>query len=248
MNLYLSRICLNPMFAPALRLAADPYQLHRKLLGTLHDHCVQRDNGRKPTIENQPKTAELLFRVDVSDSGPTVLVQTEVEPDWDDFEVAPRALRCSIESKPYAPVLQAGQRLAFRLLCQPSRRPAGQFGLKLNGKRRSGPRRACQNDEERLDWLRRKAQGFGAAIEAVGLTIVEWRNSKPIQGKDGQPLESHEQAAKRAFSPDPQSRLGAVRFDGVLVVRDPEAFRFALQRGVGPGKAFGFGLLSIAPE
>lgn len=34
-------------------------------------------------------------------------------------------------------------------------------------------------------------------------------------------------------------------FDGVLGVTDAEAFRVALREGVGPAKAFGFGLLSI---
>src|SRR5260370_12052508 len=70
MNLYLSRLCLNPLFAPALKLAADPYELHRKLLDTLP--CGPRP---KPATENQPKTADLLFRVDAADAGPVVLVQ-----------------------------------------------------------------------------------------------------------------------------------------------------------------------------
>lgn len=248
MSLYLSRICLNPMFAPALRLAADPYQFHRKLLATLHEHCVPRQNGRKPAVSAQLKTAELLFRIDSEEAGPTVLIQTAVEPDWDAFEIAPRALRRPIETKAFAPVIERGRRFSFRVLCQPSWRKAGQFGTKTNGKRRSGPRRACQTDEERLLWLHRKARGSGAAIQSVALTVVEWRNTKPLQSKDGQPMESLEDATKRAFSSDPANRLGAVRFDGVLTVTDDGPFSQALQNGVGPGKAFGFGLLSIAPE
>jgi CRISPR system Cascade subunit CasE len=39
----------------------------------------------------------------------------------------------------------------------------------------------------------------------------------------------------------------AVRFDGVLTVIDGDAFSAAIENGIGPAKAFGFGLLSVAP-
>ena len=35
-------------------------------------------------------------------------------------------------------------------------------------------------------------------------------------------------------------------FEGVLEVRDAGAFRSALETGIGPAKAFGFGLLSLS--
>jgi CRISPR system Cascade subunit CasE len=41
--------------------------------------------------------------------------------------------------------------------------------------------------------------------------------------------------------------FGSVMFDGLLRVSDPDVFRLTLQKGVGSGKAYGFGLLSIAP-
>jgi CRISPR system Cascade subunit CasE len=39
----------------------------------------------------------------------------------------------------------------------------------------------------------------------------------------------------------------AVRFEGVLAVTDPEVFRATVAAGIGSGKAFGFGLLSVGP-
>lgn len=39
----------------------------------------------------------------------------------------------------------------------------------------------------------------------------------------------------------------SVRFDGVLTVTDPDTFRQTVAAGIGPAKAFGFGLLSVAP-
>jgi CRISPR system Cascade subunit CasE len=41
-------------------------------------------------------------------------------------------------------------------------------------------------------------------------------------------------------------RFGAVLFEGRLEVTDRELFLTALREGIGSGKAFGFGLLSVA--
>lgn len=242
MNLYLSRLALNPLFAPALKLAADPYELHRRLLDTLPCSSAQ-----KPHTGQQPKTAGVLFRVDVADAGPIILIQTDVLPDWDALALAPRALRCPPETKPYTPVFAHGQHLNFRILCQPVIRKSGQFGYKPNGKRMPGPRRACHNDEQRLEWLRRKAGECGFAIDSVGLSIFEWRNTKPLQAKGGARTESYEEARRRAFGPGARQRLAAVRFDGTLIVTDAQKLRQTLHTGIGTQKAFGFGLLSLAP-
>ena len=242
MSLYLSRLCLNPLFAPALRLAADPYEVHRKLLDTLP--CSPKP---KPAGADQPKTASVLFRIDTTEAGPDILLQTDAPPDWDALELAPRALRCPPQTKPYAPEFTPGRQFAFRLLCQPAFRMAGRFGLKSIGKRMPGPRRACRDDEQRLEWLRRKAQTYGFAVESVGLTIVDWANTKPLQARGGAALESRDQPRKRAFGEDGSHLLCEVRFDCVIAVIDPNSFALAVRSGVGPQKAFGFGLLSVAP-
>jgi CRISPR system Cascade subunit CasE len=87
----------------------------------------------------------------------------------------------------------------------------------------------------------------GFIVETVGLTFVEWRNSKRLQAPAAVPVESYEEARHRAFGPGQAQRLGAVRFDGVLQITHVDQFRSAVLNGIGPAKAFGFGLLSIAP-
>ncbi|MCG6553161.1 MAG: type I-E CRISPR-associated protein Cas6/Cse3/CasE [Candidatus Magnetominusculus sp. LBB02] len=42
-------------------------------------------------------------------------------------------------------------------------------------------------------------------------------------------------------------RLRSVRYEGILEVTDAVQFHKTLARGVGPGKSFGFGLLSVIP-
>lgn len=41
--------------------------------------------------------------------------------------------------------------------------------------------------------------------------------------------------------------LAVAVFEGILVVRDPDVLRIAMTSGIGPGKAYGCGLLTLAP-
>jgi CRISPR system Cascade subunit CasE len=79
--------------------------------------------------------------------------------------------------------------------------------------------------EEIFAWLHRKAETNGFAVREAALDRVYWYDSKGgVYDK----------------------LLGAVVFVGVLVVTDPEKFCHAVCTGIGPQKAFGFGLLSVA--
>lgn len=230
MSLYLSRIRLNPLHAPAVKLANNPEMIHAKLLATLP--C--RANA-KPKDANQPKTADVLFRVDTTDNGPDILIQSAHRPDWSALELAPRSLRAvnspnaNPETKEYEPQFALGQRLAFRLLTRPSYRKSGDFGLKSTGKRKPGPRLDCRDDTERIRWLRRKGERHGFLLESASLTLFSFPAIK-----------SKRQREEKGGS------FAAVQFDGVLVVTDPEKLKDAVRTGIGPQKAFGFGLLSLA--
>lgn len=238
MTLHLSRLFLNPFYGRSLELAADPYLLHQKLLPTLP--CRPRE---KPRTGEQPKTADLLFRVDETDGGPVVLMQTTEVPDWSCLELAPRALRRPPETKPYSPNFTRGQQLNFRLLCRPMARCSRPF---LAGKRevKRGQRYSIRGEDELIAWLKAQGSGYserpglngfggrGFVVESAGITWVRWFNSKGRRGGE---------------RPWTREALGAVRFDGTLVVSDPEKFGEAIRRGIGPQKAFGFGLLSVAP-
>jgi CRISPR system Cascade subunit CasE len=45
----------------------------------------------------------------------------------------------------------------------------------------------------------------------------------------------------------PRLVFGSALFEGLIEVTDVDLFRQALVQGIGSGKAYGFGLLSIAP-
>ena len=85
--------------------------------------------------------------------------------------------------------------------------------------------------EQQLDWLNRKGALHGFQVLNVQ-TQSEWT------GNYGQFI----QEKHKSNIP----RIG-VLFQGMLQVTDPNLFQETLKKGIGKGKAFGFGLLCIAP-
>lgn len=107
--------------------------------------------------------------------------------------------------------------------------PAGlqlHFRLQANPTvKRQGKRCAIYGESELLAWLQRKGDAHGFDVAPLDVRCVKL-------GK------LHGQGRRQTWH--------AVQFDGLLRVRQPEPFLAALRGGIGSGKAFGFGLLSVA--
>ena len=172
--------------------------------------------------------AGFLFRVDPQLGGRVViLVQSALKPDWDyAFHNAGYLLAAPPEAKPFDPDVAKGQKLRFRLVANPTRKIDTKSGP--DGRRRNG-KRVPVNYDELGEWLTRRAERGGFSVDEDSLAVQPgyvYVNKK--RNGDGQ-------------------RLRSARYDGVLEVTDPARFRETLGRGIGPGKGFGFGLLSVAP-
>ena len=90
---------------------------------------------------------------------------------------------------------------------------------------RNGKRLGLYREEDQLNWLKTRLQERGAQV----LTALVGRREK-----------KHFRKANHAIV------LATAQFDGVLEVTNPERLVEALRQGIGHGKAFGLGLLSIA--
>ncbi|MGH7120507.1 MAG: type I-E CRISPR-associated protein Cas6/Cse3/CasE [Acetobacteraceae bacterium] len=176
--------------------------------------------------------AGFLFRIDPQPGGRAViLVQSATKPHWDyAFQNAGHLLATRPEVKPCKPSFTNGQRLRFRLAANATRRlstrslgPDGQPIEKGAGRRVPVPRDCL------IDWLAGRACKAGFSVDK-DLTRVSSGYLHVNKTRDG--------AAIRLFS---------ARYDGALNVTDPALFAATLARGIGAGKAFGLGLLSVAP-
>lgn len=163
-----------------------------------------------------------LFRLETpgrrGDQPTAVLVQSDTPPLWTS-RVWPSGTQFDVP-KPISIEVTRGLRLRYRLRANPT------VKRKVNGKD-NGRRDAVTGEERQLEWFQRKAATGGFRVcSCVIVDETELEFGKP----DGRSL-----------------TFRSVLFEGVLEVGDAAVFTRTLRVGIGSGKAFGFGLLSIAP-
>jgi len=203
-----------------MKLDPKPDKVQREILAHVH---AKRDDK-----------AGFLFRVDPKPAGrAVVLVVSAIEPIWDyAFHNARHFLAAPPDSKQYRVDTKCGQRMRFRLQANPTRKvhalPEGSARttpLTKNGRRVPVP----ATDDALIGWLEQRADLAGFRLEGK----PEIQPGYVYVNKTGKAGQGH--------------RLRSVLYEGILEVTNADNFAQALASGIGPAKAFGFGLLSVAP-
>jgi CRISPR system Cascade subunit CasE len=180
--------------------------------------------------------AGFLFRVDpLPGGGAMIVVLSAIQPDWGyAFHNARHLLAAEPAKSHFLEVaIECGKRFRFRLLANAVKRARRQ-SMHRDGKpiqeKWAGKRIGINGDEKSLRyWIDCRAGDAGFAVEELTLAHPGYAYAS----------KTHEAGAGR--------RLRSVRYEGMLKITDADKFRQALAHGIGPAKAFGFGLLSIAP-
>jgi CRISPR system Cascade subunit CasE len=224
---HLSVLDLNIRHAGVRRDLADCQDLHKtlmKALGQVEGEAARRHFG-------------LLYRVDQTPRGARVAVQSASEPDWDQLPTGylQRAQSKAIDGMLHS--LETGQRLRFRLLANPTRRATG-FRVGAEGRPETefkGKRVPLKGDDELRQWIARQGARCGFEIPPVaGAAVVpdvSISNTGISFGRKG----------------NARITVASALFDGHLRITDRGSFLEAVRVGVGPGKAYGHGLLSLGP-
>jgi CRISPR system Cascade subunit CasE len=207
----------------------------------------------------------VLYRLDAHPrTGQAILlVQSAAAPDWSrlphDYLLPVQDDQTNPAIKSVADAyaaIRAGDELLFRLRANPTKRLPPSTGP--DGVRRDGKRVELRTEEDQLTWLVRKGveAGFALLDATVRSGLPDVRPGyRPPDAPDAR-AHSVGKVHGRRSDPSPSSggaatrrtmTFGDVLFEGRLRVLDPDAFRRALALGIGPGKAYGFGLLSVAP-
>lgn len=241
--MYLSRLFLNPASSEMRRDLADCQEMHRTIMSAFPLASVPQVNAREHF--------GILHRLEVDQrrGKVTLYIQSREKPDWSclppDYlmdmpgEENP-ALKSIIQQ--YSS-LQPGTILYFRLRANPTRKIDTKTGP--DGQRRHGKRVELRQEEDQINWLRRKGEqgGFELLHVQVNPVVPDVRAipEKNMGGIFGQ---------RRSGRTVQRQRLtfASVLFEGHLRIIDPIMFLTkSLCKGLGPGKAYGMGLLSIAP-
>jgi len=221
--MYLTRMFLDHTSRNVRFDAANPDGLHKTVMRLFPDHV-----GIEPR-----KTLGILHRLDESADGRLVLhVQSRSRPEFAkllqgyllDLRRDPDLLHSGVDENPAVRdvstergAIRPGDRFLFRLKANTTRK----IGTKSapDGQRVNGRRVPVRGEGERIDWLSRHAASGG--FEVSGVRVRELA----AQGRS--------------------ARFAGALFDGLLEVKEPAQFCAQVEAGVGPAKAFGFGLLSL---
>lgn len=248
MSLYLSRLILNPRSRQVMSEITHPYEMHRTLMRAFPEVA----DGTKTKARDE---FGVLFRAEHDDGRGIVkvYVQSRIEPNWSILEGLADYLRRdgSVPAYEYKDIMPAclkirtGQILSFRLRANPTKRIAKDDD-KMKGKRVELVR-----EDEQMAWLIRKGEGTGTGVPG-GFDLPK----KQIRDVRGEirlvphvkvSCEGKQRGRKREAAPGHAMTHLAVLFEGLLGVTDKDALVETIVRGIGTGKAFGFGLLSVGP-
>lgn len=130
---------------------------------------------------------------------------------------------CHVQQRDVTPWLDAmdvGQLWSFDLIAAPTKKVTSE------GKKNS-KRRILREPGERQAWLERKADQNGFAILKA------------------QELEQLHVCGRHHADRGGVMYHDAYHYQGILQITDAEAFRKAMQNGIGSGKAYGFGMMMV---
>ncbi|WP_329453210.1 type I-E CRISPR-associated protein Cas6/Cse3/CasE (plasmid) [Streptomyces sp. NBC_01724] len=217
MTIWLTRLVPDPRSREARRDLSGAVGMHRRLM-TL----FPSDAGPDPRAR-----FGVLFRVEDTPTGPHVLIQSLHEPDLTQL---PDGYGTTL-ARPLDALLDAirpGLTVRYRCVANAIRKP-GATTRALYNLPSVVPLSGTPADE----WWFRQADAAGLK----SLTL----NSHPLDAAQGQRRGSDAAEAPQRI------RHARTQFDGTAAIIDPDLLRTKITEGIGRGKAYGCGLLSIAP-
>jgi len=223
--MYLSLLRLNPSSQAVQHDLRDVQALHRRVMTAFPDVVDLQGDARA--------FFGVLYRLETprASGSPHLYVQSRVEPNW---ERLPKGYLQPSDGLPNPAVkwvgdaydkIRAGRVLRFRLRANPTKKIDTKSAP--DGARRNGRRVPLRGVDDQIAWLSRKAEEGG--FELLQATVAASGSAELV----------------RSYSTG--KTFQGVLFEGRLRVTDSARFREVLASGIGPGKAYGFGLLSVGP-
>lgn len=176
--------------------------------------------------DQDDKARSFLFRVEQQQAGvgASILMQSEIAPSVANEHVNLLATR------EFPLTIIKNQRLRFLLVANPVKTIKDQQERKNKKGVVKSNRVPLINEDDRQNWLERKLQSW-AQLDSL---LIRPCPSLYFYKKDVQNSKGY------------GGKIVPVAFEGILTVREPDGFIEQIKQGIGPAKAFGCGLLSLA--
>ncbi|PWV54736.1 type I-E CRISPR-associated protein Cas6/Cse3/CasE [Nocardiopsis sp. L17-MgMaSL7] len=260
--MHLTRFRFNTHRPGARRLLSSPQALHAAVMGGFPDLLPGTSSPGDPLAGiagsseaggsgGEGDRPRVLWRVDhnakaevllyVVSPGRPELTHMVEQAGWPHAEEGPGWR--TLDYSGFLSRLEAGQTWAFRLTANPVHSIRRKDGEDTKPTAHVTPR-------HQAGWLLKKQ-------ERCGFEVRRTRKSDPaLPEMDGYELLVHDRNSAGFDKPDPRPERKGKRmrvpvvtatFDGRLTVTDPDLLRQALSAGIGRAKAYGCGLMTLAP-
>lgn len=210
MNIWLTRITLNPRAHAVRTDLANAVGLHQRMMALMPDDLGDQARQR----------AGLLYRIEENHTGQHLLIQSQFEPDTSKLP-AQYGTTATRRLDPLLERLDTNLTIHYRIAANTSKRA---------GRTSPHPGRIVALRGAAADqWWTQRAERCGLRLHTLTSTSMA-----DIRGKH------------KNTGPADRIHHTITRFDGSATVTDPTALRQAIRDGIGRGKSYGCGLLSVA--
>ena len=247
--MFLTRIYLNPHRRGARQLMRSRQVLHAAVMNCFPPGALEG--------AGMPRVLWRLDRPPFARSGPSrqgspscaLFISSPVPPDPSHIvEEAGYATEGGVvvrDMSTFLDGLSTGQRWGFRLCVNPTFREAGQTNARGQKKIL-----AHVTQDQQTQWILDRSERLGFRV----LTSAEYGGDLPVlEDRDGRRVDGAnllingiERSVAEFQRGSSRVTLALATFGGVLEVTDPDALRHGLVHGVGRGKAYGCGLLTLS--
>ncbi|MCL7381285.1 type I-E CRISPR-associated protein Cas6/Cse3/CasE [Streptomyces sp. 35G-GA-8] len=232
--MFLTRFRFNTARMGARRLLTAPQSLHAAVMASFAEKVDHQGGGPRVLwrLDQDSRSDVLLYIVSPHRPDLTHLVEQAGWPTTGSWQTAPYA--------PFLARLAPDDTWAFRLTANPvhsTRRHAAE----------PTKRTAHVTPRHQLDWLLKRQTDAGFAIVERPERLPDGRDGVwrevVVHNRHDLTFGKKDQSDGRAH----EVKLTRVTYDGRLRVLDPDTLRRTLTVGLGKAKAYGCGLMTLAP-
>lgn len=221
-----TRIAIDPISRNAMPYLSNPHRLHGAIMKMF-----------SPAPHGQSGEQRVLWRLDSFATSTWLYIVSSEEPDAKGFHEEAGVSHLVPETQTYTRILdqvKSGGTYGFRLTANTMKAAvdAGSPNTKRPELTR-GKRVPIIHDDQKIQWLQRQGESHGFSL---------------VESTEHGPLVRIGPSGNRRFKRNNSTvTLHGTQFDGTLKVDDLDALRNALVSGIGRGKAYGLGLMSLTP-
>jgi CRISPR system Cascade subunit CasE len=215
--MYLSKLELNGRDRDVQKDLSNAHKLHQRIMQAFPDRQPKHPVAQPDSTPTVGPRDDWNILFRQEPDSEVILVQSDLEPDWSKLREG--YLNNWLPPKPFEPDQEqfaAGRILQFRLRANPSKR---------DNQTKKTIGLWHQADQEA--WLQR--QGDRCGFKLHGIDVIPSPNVFGLKGDKSAPI-----------------RISTALYQGILEVTESELFLAAVHRGIGRGKSYGCGLLSVA--